>query len=148
MSHGHDQPHLVGSEDPPPPHSRAGHSPNPLDPNRCIGDQPFLPARARTRSSFRDPLGLVLAGSSDSWAEWRKPSSVESVTSTSASTGHTLGQVPVSTHADADEAVAAACRSFADPAGWSWWQPAERAGALRRLALSARTAWLTATATP
>ncbi|MEU1371846.1 aldehyde dehydrogenase [Streptomyces sp. NPDC005803] len=66
--------------------------------------------------------------------EWHKPSSSEALTVTSASTGLPIGQVPLSTHADADTAVAAARRAFNDPTGWAHWQPVERARALLRLA--------------
>jgi aldehyde dehydrogenase (NAD+) len=66
--------------------------------------------------------------------EWRKPSSSDSLTIASASTGLDIGHVPVSTHADADTAVAAARRAFDDPTGWAHWEPAARAAALLRLA--------------
>ncbi|MCX4409493.1 aldehyde dehydrogenase [Streptomyces sp. NPDC059837] len=66
--------------------------------------------------------------------EWHKPSSSESLTVTSASTGLPIGHVPLSTHTDADTAVAAARRAFNDPTGWAHWQPIERARALVRLA--------------
>ncbi|MGW9029958.1 aldehyde dehydrogenase [Streptomyces sp. NPDC055722] len=66
--------------------------------------------------------------------EWRKPSSSDEISVTSASTERLIGRVPVSTFEDADAAVAAARRAFADPTGWATWQPAERALALQRLA--------------
>lgn len=66
--------------------------------------------------------------------EWRTPSSCDSLTITSASTGLDIGHVPISTHADADAAVAAARKAFNDPTGWARWEPAERAAALLRLA--------------
>lgn len=66
--------------------------------------------------------------------EWRRPSSSETLTVTSSSTGQPIGHVPLSTHADADAAVAAARRAFDEPAGWAQWQPIERAAALLRLA--------------
>ncbi|MFD5571149.1 aldehyde dehydrogenase [Streptomyces cadmiisoli] len=66
--------------------------------------------------------------------EWRKPASQDTVVVTSASTGQIMGRMPVSTHADADAAVAAARRAFTDPTGWATWEPRQRARALRRLA--------------
>ncbi|MFD7445884.1 aldehyde dehydrogenase [Streptomyces sp. NPDC059909] len=66
--------------------------------------------------------------------EWRKPASSDSHSVTSASTGQVIGHVPVSTYTDADAAVAAARRAFADPTGWATWHPTERARALQRLA--------------
>jgi aldehyde dehydrogenase (NAD+) len=66
--------------------------------------------------------------------EWVRPSSPATIEVISASTEENIGSVPEAAEADVDAAVAAARRAFDDPAGWSQWQPAERAAALERLA--------------
>ena len=66
--------------------------------------------------------------------EWVPPSSAATIEVRNASTGEVIGSVPEAAEADVDAAVAAARRAFDDPAGWSAWTPAERAGALERLA--------------
>ena len=66
--------------------------------------------------------------------EWLKPSSAATIEVRNASTGEVIGSVPEAAEADAGAAIAAARRAFDDPAGWSAWTPAERAGALERLA--------------
>jgi aldehyde dehydrogenase (NAD+) len=66
--------------------------------------------------------------------EWVRPSSSATIEVISASTEENIGSVPEAAEADVDAAVAAARRAFDDPAGWSQWEPAERAAALERLA--------------
>jgi aldehyde dehydrogenase (NAD+) len=66
--------------------------------------------------------------------EWVRPSSSATIEVISASTEENIGSVPEAAEADVDAAVAAARRAFDDPAGWSQWEPAERAAAQERLA--------------
>ena len=66
--------------------------------------------------------------------EWVRPRSPATIQVRSASTGEPIGRAPEASEADADAAVAAARRAFEDPAGWSQWEPAQRAAALERLA--------------
>jgi aldehyde dehydrogenase (NAD+) len=65
--------------------------------------------------------------------EWVRPRSPATIQVRSASTGEPIGRAPEASEADADAAVAAARRAFEDPAGWSQWEPAQRAAALERL---------------
>ncbi|MEC3853912.1 aldehyde dehydrogenase [Paenarthrobacter ureafaciens] len=66
--------------------------------------------------------------------DWRKPASSNRITVRSASTEEIIGSVPEAVEADIDHAVSAARTAFDDPAGWSTWEPADRAEKLRRLA--------------
>lgn len=66
--------------------------------------------------------------------DWVASAGATPITVVSASTEEVLGQVPGATAADVDAAVAAARDAFDDPAGWSRWEPAQRAEALLRLA--------------
>jgi acyl-CoA reductase-like NAD-dependent aldehyde dehydrogenase len=74
--------------------------------------------------------------------EWVSPSSAATIAVRNASTEESIGSVPEAAEADVDAAVAAARRAFDDPAGWSQWEPGQRAAALTRLAdeLEARAA--------
>jgi len=71
--------------------------------------------------------------------EWVSPSSTARITVRSASTEEPIGEAPEAAEADVDAAVTAARRAFDDPAGWSHWEPAQRATALERLAVELET---------
>lgn len=66
--------------------------------------------------------------------EWHAPASSGVITVISPNTEQVLGRTPDGTNADMDLAVNAARRAFDDPTGWSRWDPAQRAPAMRRLA--------------
>ena len=66
--------------------------------------------------------------------EWHAPASSGVITVVSPNTEQVLGRAPDGTNADMDLAVTAARRAFDDPTGWSRWDPAQRAPAMRRLA--------------
>ncbi|MBQ0923556.1 aldehyde dehydrogenase [Saccharopolyspora endophytica] len=67
---------------------------------------------------------------------WSEPATGDRIDVRSATTEELLGNVPEASAADVDRAVAAARRAFDDPAGWSGWDPAQRAEALERFAVA------------
>ncbi|MEV5302825.1 aldehyde dehydrogenase [Amycolatopsis methanolica] len=73
---------------------------------------------------------LYLAG------QWTAPATRGRIDVHSASTEELLGSVPEGAEADGDAAVAAARRAFDDPAGWSRWDPQQRAEVLERFAVA------------
>ncbi|MFD4195252.1 aldehyde dehydrogenase [Amycolatopsis thermoflava] len=73
---------------------------------------------------------LYLAG------QWTAPATRGRIDVHSASTEELLGSVPEGAEADVDAAVAAARRAFDDPAGWSRWDPQQRAEVLERFAVA------------
>ncbi|GAB2961588.1 aldehyde dehydrogenase [Amycolatopsis acidiphila] len=73
---------------------------------------------------------LYLAG------QWTEPATEHRIDVHSASTEELLGAVPEAAEADVDDAVAAARRAFDDPAGWSRWEPHQRADVLERFAVA------------
>ncbi len=66
--------------------------------------------------------------------DWRAAHSADSISVFSANTEELIGSVPDPDRADLDAAVAAARAASDDPSGWSGWEPAARAEAMRRLA--------------
>ena len=65
---------------------------------------------------------------------WAHPSGAGRITVISPSTEEVIGGTPEAVEADADVAIAAARRALEDPSGWAHWEPAQRAGAIERLA--------------
>ena len=73
---------------------------------------------------------------------WRAPATATRITVHSPTSEARIGSVPGGAPADVDVAVDAARRAFEDPAGWSTWDPKDRAEILERFAqeLEARSA--------
>jgi aldehyde dehydrogenase (NAD+) len=65
---------------------------------------------------------------------WTSPHSEDRITVYSANTEQRIGSVPSADRVDVDSAVRAARAASDDPSGWSHWEPAARAHAMRRLA--------------
>lgn len=66
--------------------------------------------------------------------QWRPPSTDETITVVSPTTGEPIFRVAAASTQDLDDAVSAARRAFDDPTGWSHWPTERRADALERLA--------------
>jgi aldehyde dehydrogenase (NAD+) len=66
-----------------------------------------------------------------SWVSPASPATIEIVSPT---TEEVIGRVPAASHDEVDQAVDAARRAFADPVGWSQWEPARRAEVMECLA--------------
>ncbi|MGW6199728.1 aldehyde dehydrogenase [Kribbella sp. NPDC055110] len=68
--------------------------------------------------------------------EWTSPAGSSTIPVHSATSEERIGVVPEGCEADIDAAVAAARKAFDDPAGWSRWEPSQRAEVLERFAVS------------
>jgi acyl-CoA reductase-like NAD-dependent aldehyde dehydrogenase len=66
--------------------------------------------------------------------EWRRAHAKTTIPVFSANTEELIGSVPDPDAVDIDATVSAARAAFKDPSGWSSWEPAARAEAMRRLA--------------
>src|SRR5437868_143905 len=67
---------------------------------------------------------------------WATPATGQRIPVHAAATDELLGSVPEGAEADIDDAVAAARRTFDDPAGWPRWEPSRRAEVLERFAVA------------